>query len=212
MANLPMARRERLGAEIRVRLPRPVAVRPDSDGTCKRVLELADGQQVETVAIPDGDRVPQCVSSQEGCALDCRFCATAHQSFNRNLTVGKIVGQVWHATRTLGAAPRNLALMGMGEPLANFDAMVTAMDTMQYDLAYLLFKHRVTLSTVGIDPNIYRLREVSEVSLAVSLHAADNALRDRLVPINRKYLLEMLLPTEPSSRGISAAASPGNMS
>jgi len=194
MTDLPKALRERLYAATQVSLPRPVAVRPDADGTRKWVLELADGQRVETVAIPDGDRTTLCVSSQVGCALDCRFCATARQGFNRNLTAGEITGQVWHATRALGAVPRNVVLMGMGEPLANFDAVVTAMGIMQDDLAYMLSKHRVTLSTAGIVPNIYRLREVSEVSLAVSLHAADNALRDQLVPINRKYPLEMLLP------------------
>ncbi|MCB2262460.1 MAG: 23S rRNA (adenine(2503)-C(2))-methyltransferase RlmN [Candidatus Thiosymbion ectosymbiont of Robbea hypermnestra] len=194
MTDLPKALRDQLYAVARVCLPRPVATQPDADGTRKWVLELADGQRVETVAIPDGDRITLCVSSQVGCALDCPFCATARQGFNRNLTVGEIIGQVWHATRALGAVPRNVVLMGMGEPLANFDAVVTATGIMQDDLAYMLSRHRVTLSTSGIVPNIYRLREVSEVSLAVSLHAADNALRDRLVPINRKYPLEMLLP------------------
>jgi 23S rRNA (adenine2503-C2)-methyltransferase len=134
------------------------------------------------------------VSSQVGCALDCSFCATARQGFNRNLTAGEIIGQVWHATRQIGTPPTNVVMMGMGEPLANFDNVVAAMGIMQDDLAYMLSKYRVTLSTSGIVPNIYRLREVSDVSLAVSLHAPDNALRDELVPINRKYPLEELLP------------------
>jgi len=135
-----------------------------------------------------------CVSSQVGCSLDCRFCATARQGFNRNLSVGEIVGQLWHAARALDQPPSNLVMMGMGEPLANFDAVVTAMRVMRDDLAYMLSKYRVTLSTSGLVPNIYRLRKVSDVSLAVSLHAPDNALRDELMPINRKYPLEALLP------------------
>jgi 23S rRNA (adenine2503-C2)-methyltransferase len=157
-------------------------------------MELPDGQQVETVFIPEGRRTTICVSSQVGCSLNCSFCATAQQGFNRNLSAGEIVGQVWHAARTLGEPPSNVVMMGMGEPLANFDAVVTAMGIMQDDLAYMLSKYRVTLSTSGIVPNIYRLREVSNVSLAVSLHAPDNDLRDELVPINKKYPLEALLP------------------
>ncbi len=194
MTDLPKALRRRLLDETCVRLPRPIAVQPAADGTRKWVLELADGQRVETVSIPEGCRTTLCISSQVGCSLACSFCATARQGFNRNLAAGEIIGQVWHATRALGAAPTNIVLMGMGEPLANFDAVVTAMGIMQDDLAYMLSKHRITLSTSGLVPNIYRLRKVSEVALAVSLHAADNALRDRLVPINRKYPLEALLP------------------
>ena len=194
MTDLSQALRRRLRAETQVCLPRLVETRPAADGTRKWVLELADGQRVETVLIPEGRRTTVCVSSQVGCALDCSFCATARQGFNRNLTAGEIVGQVWHATRALGKAPTNVVLMGMGEPLANFDAVVTAVAILRNDLAYMLSKYRVTLSTAGVVPNIYRLREVSDVSLAVSLHGADNALRDQLVPINRKYPLEVLLP------------------
>jgi 23S rRNA (adenine2503-C2)-methyltransferase len=194
MTDLSKTLRERLAEETELRLPRLVHEQPSVDGTRKWVMELADGQRVETVLIPEEGRTTICVSSQVGCALDCAFCATARQGFNRNLSVGEIVGQVWHATRQLGTAPTNIVLMGMGEPLANFDAVVTAMDIMQDDLAYMLSKYRVTLSTSGIVPNIYRLREVSDVSLAVSLHAPDNALRDLLVPINRKYPLEELIP------------------
>lgn len=194
MTDLPRTLRNRLRDETCVRLPRPIDARPSADGTRKWVLELVDGQRVEAVLIPEGRRATLCVSSQVGCALDCSFCATARQGFNRNLTVGEIIGQVWHATRVLGEAPSNVVLMGMGEPLANFDAVVTAVGIMQDDLAYMLSKYRVTLSTSGVVPSIYRLREVSEVSLAVSLHAADNALRDQLVPINRRYPLEALLP------------------
>ncbi|MEA3275848.1 MAG: 23S rRNA (adenine(2503)-C(2))-methyltransferase RlmN [Pseudomonadota bacterium] len=194
MTDLSKVLRNRLQDTAEIRLPRMVHTQPSADGTRKWIMELADGQRVETVLIPDGRRSTICVSSQVGCALDCSFCATARQGFNRNLSVGEITGQVWHATRQLGTAPSNVVMMGMGEPLANFDAVVSAMHVMQDDLAYMLSKYRVTLSTSGIVPNIYRLREVSDVSLAVSLHAPDNALRDRLVPVNRKYPLEELLP------------------
>ena len=194
MTDLSKALREGLREETEIRLPRIVHEQPSADGTRKWVMELADGQRIEAVFIPEGQRSTVCVSSQVGCALDCSFCATARQGFNRNLSVGEIIGQVWHATRQLGAPPTNVVMMGMGEPLANFDAVVSAMSVMQDDLAYMLSKYRVTLSTSGIVPNIHRLREVSDVSLAVSLHAPDNALRDQLVPINRKYPLEELIP------------------
>jgi 23S rRNA (adenine2503-C2)-methyltransferase len=194
MTDLPKALRAQLQAQADLVLPELVFEQPSWDGTTKWILELADGQRVETVFIPDGRRSTICVSSQVGCALDCSFCSTAQQGFSRNLTVGEIIGQVWHATRELGHPPTNVVMMGMGEPLANFDAVVSAMDIMQDDLAYMISKTRVTLSTSGVVPNIYRLREVSDVSLAVSLHAPDNALRDELVPINRKYPLEQLIP------------------
>jgi 23S rRNA (adenine2503-C2)-methyltransferase len=194
MTDLSKALRTRLREETEIRLPRLVHELPSADGTRKWIMELCDGQRVETVFIPEGRRATVCVSSQVGCSLNCSFCATAQQGFNRNLSVGEIVGQVWHAARALGEAPSNVVMMGMGEPLANFGAVVTAMSIMQDDLAYMLSKYRVTLSTSGIVPKIYRLREVSDVSLAVSLHAPDNELRDRLVPINRKYPLQELLP------------------
>ncbi len=194
MTDLSKGLRTALRESAQIRIPRLIRDRPSPDGTTKWVMELDDGQRVETVFIPGDNRTTVCVSSQVGCALDCAFCATGKQGFNRNLTAGEIVAQVWHATRELGAAPSNVVMMGMGEPLANFEAVVRAMAIMQDDLAYMLSKFRVTLSTSGIVPNIYRLREVSDVSLAVSLHAPDNALRDELVPINRKYPLEELLP------------------
>ena len=194
MTDLPKTLRTRLQRQTEIRLPELVYEQPSWDGTTKWILELADGQRIETVHIPDGRRSTLCVSSQVGCALDCSFCSTARQGFNRNLSVGEIIGQVWHATRELGRAPSNVVLMGMGEPLANFDAVVAAMDLMQDDLTYMLSKSRVTLSTSGLVPNIYRLRGVSDVSLAVSLHAPNNELRDQLVPVNRKYPLEALLP------------------
>jgi 23S rRNA (adenine2503-C2)-methyltransferase len=194
MTDLPKSLRSALEDATAIRLPRIVQAQPSEDGTVKWVMELQDGQRVETVFIPEEGRSTLCVSSQVGCALNCAFCATARQGFNRNLSVSEIIGQVWHATRLLGAPPTNIVMMGMGEPLANFESVVKAMAVMQDDLAYMLSKFRVTLSTSGIVPNIYRLREVSDVSLAVSLHAPDNDLRDQLVPINRKYPLEALLP------------------
>jgi 23S rRNA (adenine2503-C2)-methyltransferase len=194
MTDVPKTLRTILAETVRLSLPRIVHTQPSADGTVKWVLELEDGQRVETVYIPEEGRSTVCVSSQVGCALDCAFCATARQGFNRNLRVGEIVGQIWHATRHLGAPPTNVVMMGMGEPLANFESVVAAMAVMQDDLAYMLSKYRVTLSTSGIVPGIYRLRKTSDVSLAVSLHAPSNALRDRLVPINRKYPLEELIP------------------
>ena len=194
MTDLSKKLREQLQQHTEIVIPDIVFEQPSLDGTTKWVLELHDGQRVETVAIPDGDRVTLCVSSQVGCALDCAFCSTAQQGFNRNLSTGEIIGQVWRATRELGRAPSNVVMMGMGEPLANFDAVVGAMDLMMEDLAYMISKTRVTLSTSGVVPALERLRERSDVSLAVSLHAPDDALRDRLVPINRKYPLAELIP------------------
>ncbi len=194
MTDLPKALRIQLADRARIGKLAVAAEHPSADGTIKWLLELADGQRVETVFIPEERRTTLCVSSQVGCALDCAFCATARQGFNRNLSTGEIVAQVRHAAQRLGKAPSNIVLMGMGEPLANFDAVVAATAVMRDDLAYMLSKYRVTLSTSGVVPNIYRLAEVSDISLAVSLHAPDNALRDELVPINRKYPLEELIP------------------
>lgn len=194
MTDISKALRTELADKTYLGLPRLALTEPSDDGTTKWVMELMDGQRIETVLIPETNRTTLCVSSQVGCALDCAFCATAQQGFSRNLTTGEIIAQVWHATRQLGTAPRNIVMMGMGEPLANFDAVVRAMGVMQDDLAYMVSKLRLTVSTSGVVPNIYRLREHSNVSLAVSLHAPDNALRDQLVPINLKYPLEQLLP------------------
>ena len=194
MSDVPKTLRQTLRETAEVTLPRISLTQPSADGTIKWVIELADGQHVETVYIPDDGRSTICVSSQVGCALDCSFCSTAQQGFNRNLDISEIIGQVWLATRELGHPPTNVVMMGMGEPLANFDNVVPAMELMQEDLAYMISKTRVTISTSGIVPALMRLREVSDVSLAVSLHAPDNALRDQLVPINRKYPLEQLIP------------------
>lgn len=194
MTDIPKSLRAGLEDVAEVTVPQLILDQPSWDGTSKWVMELADGQRVETVNIPEGKRSTICISSQVGCALDCSFCSTAQQGFNRNLTTGEIIGQVWHATRQLGASPTNVVLMGMGEPLANFDAVIKAIGLMQEDIAYMISRSRITLSTSGIVPNIYRLAELTDVSLAVSLHAPDNALRDNLVPINRKYPLEELIP------------------
>lgn len=198
MTDLSLQLRYQLQDHTEIRPPHLAEDWPSADGTRKWVLELSDGQRVESVhipvLIPQERRHTLCVSSQVGCALDCAFCATARQGFNRNLTTGEIIGQVWHASRWLGEAPSNIVMMGMGEPLANFENLVKALAIMQDDLAYMVAKQRLTVSTSGIVPNIYRLAEVSSVSLAVSLHAPNDELRDELVPINRKYPLEALIP------------------
>ena len=206
MTDLSKGTRAQLLEVAEVRVPEIIVEQPASDGTRKWVLELVCGNRVESVLIPDGERTTLCISSQVGCSLDCSFCSTAQQGFNRNLSVAEIIGQVWVAvhlgrlrTKNSGKSPydqalTNVVLMGMGEPLANFDAVVSAMDIMQDDLAYGLSKSRVTVSTSGIVPAIYDLKEVSDVSLAVSLHAPTDELRDQLVPVNKRYPLAELIP------------------
>ncbi|HXH02506.1 MAG TPA: 23S rRNA (adenine(2503)-C(2))-methyltransferase RlmN [Candidatus Competibacteraceae bacterium] len=199
MTDLSKKLREQLEAHAEVRAPELVLEQPSRDGTCKWLIRLDSGNCIETVFIPEPDRGTLCVSSQIGCALDCTFCATARQGFNRNLTVAEIIGQVWLAKQQLDKESNgrrtitNVVMMGMGEPLLNFNNVVKAMDLMQDDLAFGLSKRRVTLSTSGVVPALYRLREVSEVSLAVSLHAPNDELRNRLVPLNRKYPIAELL-------------------
>lgn len=199
MTNLSKALRERLLAQAEVRGPKVVLDQASADGTHKWLLRLDDGQCIETVFIPEKDRGTLCVSSQVGCALDCTFCATARQGFNRNLTTAEIIGQVWVAKRRLqpdagkSRVITNVVMMGMGEPLLNFDNVVRAMRIMLDDFGYGLSKRRVTLSTSGVVPAMDRLREVIDVALAVSLHAPNDALRDQLVPLNRKYPIAELL-------------------
>jgi 23S rRNA (adenine2503-C2)-methyltransferase len=194
MTDLSKALRARLSELCEFELPKIVATLQSRDGTIKWVMELADGNQIETVFIPEDRRGTLCVSSQVGCALRCAFCATAQQGFSRNLSSAEIVGQVFNARRYLGDGRiTNVVLMGMGEPLLNFDAVLMATELMMDDLAYGLAKRRVTISTAGIVPAIDRLASLSEASLAVSLHATTDELRDRLVPINRKYPLAELL-------------------
>jgi 23S rRNA (adenine2503-C2)-methyltransferase len=194
MTDLGKRLRGELHELAEVRPPKIVLEQPSSDGTRKWLLELGCGNRVESVFIPDGERTTLCVSSQVGCALNCGFCSTAQQGFNRNLSPGEIVGQVWLASRLLERPLTNVVLMGMGEPLANLEAVLKATDVFQDDLAYGLSKYRVTISTAGIVPALRQLREHSDISLAVSLHAPTNELRDLLVPINRKYPLEELIP------------------
>ncbi len=194
MTDLSKELRAQLKLVSEVRAPEVILEQPSRDGTRKWLLELDCNNRIETVMIPDDGRTTLCVSSQVGCALDCSFCSTAKQGFNRNLSAAEIIGQVWVATRMMEQSLTNVVLMGMGEPLANLDAVVDAMSIMQDDLAYGLSKYRVTISTAGIVPALRELRKLSDVSLAVSLHAPNNELRDKLVPLNKKYPLEELIP------------------
>lgn len=196
------ALRTKLQDHAEVRPPELAYESTALDGTHKWVIRLDDGNCIETVFIPEKTRGTLCISSQVGCALQCDFCSTGKQGFNRNLRTDEIIGQVWHAVRALSKKNRthdhaitNVVLMGMGEPLLNFDNVVPAMDILLDDLGYGLSKRRVTLSTAGIVPALNRLKEVSDVALAVSLHAPNDELRDILVPINKKYPLKVLMET-----------------
>lgn len=194
MTDLSKTLRAKLADLCTLRVPQAVRGQASRDGTCKWLLKLPDGNCIETVFIPEERRGTLCVSSQVGCALRCAFCATARQGFSRNLTAAEIVGQLWYACRQLGENQiTNVVLMGMGEPLLNFDAVVSACAIMMDDLAYGLAKRRVTISTAGLVPAIDRLSEASSASLAVSLHATTDELRNDLVPLNRKYPLASLL-------------------
>jgi len=169
------------------------------DGTRKWLLQLPDGNHIETVFIPEDDRGTLCVSSQVGCALDCSFCSTGRQGFNRNLGTAEIISQVWLAAHLLeeekkpGRKITNVVMMGMGEPLLNFDNVVTAVRIMMDDFAYGLSKRRVTVSTAGVVPAMDRLGDILDMRLAVSLHATNDELRNELVPVNKKYPLKELM-------------------
>jgi 23S rRNA (adenine2503-C2)-methyltransferase len=199
MTNLSKSLQNKISEIADITLPTVKVDKLASDGTRKWVLTLDQGNDIETVFIPGKGRGTLCVSSQVGCALECRFCSTAQQGFNRNLSVAEIIGQVLVANKLMGRDPKgdriitNVVFMGMGEPLLNFDNVVNAMDIMLDDFGYGLSKRRVTLSTSGVIPALYRLHEVSDVSLAVSLHAPTDALRDQLVPLNKKYPIAELL-------------------
>jgi 23S rRNA (adenine2503-C2)-methyltransferase len=204
MTDLAKSLRERLAQSAVIEVPGVLADSTAADGTRKWLLSVGGGNGIETVFIPEPSRGTLCVSSQVGCALECAFCSTGRQGFNRNLTVAEIIGQLWWANRALGRDARadkatgdrivsNVVMMGMGEPLTNFDNVVTALRIMLDDYGYGLSRRRVTVSTSGIVPNIDRLREECPVALAVSLHAPNDALRDQLVPINRKWPLKALL-------------------
>lgn len=199
MTDLGKALRAKLEADAFIGVPQIQFDKPSEDGTHKWLLGMDGKNAIETVFIPDKGRGTLCVSSQVGCALNCQFCSTATQGFNRNLSVADIIGQVWVAARHLGNVPHrqrkltNVVMMGMGEPMLNFDNVVRAMSVMRDDLGYGLANKRVTLSTAGVVPMIDRLALESDVSLAVSLHAPNDALRSELVPLNRKYPIEELM-------------------
>ena len=206
MTDLAKAFRAELEARACVTPPEVLTEQRSADGTRKWLLRADASQAFEMVFIPEPDRGTLCISSQVGCALDCSFCSTAQQGFNRNLTTAEIVGQVWLANRELAQDPQdeqeppararaitNVVLMGMGEPLANFRNVVPALDILLDDFGFDLSRRRVTLSTSGLVPQIYKLAEHSNVALAVSLHAPDDELRNELVPINRKHPIAELL-------------------
>ena len=200
MTNISKALREKLMRIAEVRPPEVVEQLDSADGTRKFLIKVTGGSAVETVLIPDGERGTLCVSSQVGCSLDCSFCSTGKQGFNRDLTAAEIIGQVWLAAKSYGQfgedRPRiitNVVMMGMGEPLLNFDNVVDSMNLMMHDNCYGLSKRRVTLSTSGVVPALDKLGEHTDACLAVSLHAPNDELRNELVPINKKYPIAMLL-------------------
>ena len=199
MSDLAKEFRAQLEAVARISVPEIVTQQVSDDGTRKWMLRMDEAQGIETVYIPEPSRGTLCISSQVGCAMDCSFCATAQQGFNRNLSVAEIVGQVWLANRELSATHpagrpiTNIVFMGMGEPLANYRNVVPAMNIFMDDLGYDLSRRRVTLSTSGLVPQIYKLAKECNVALAVSLHAANDALRNQLVPINRRHPIAELL-------------------
>lgn len=199
MTNLAKSLRQYLQDHAQVTAPKHELEQLSDDGTRKWLFRLDDGNCIETVFIPEKGRGTLCISSQAGCTLNCTFCSTGRQGFNRNLTVGEIISQVWVANNTLKSdlkADRvitNIVFMGMGEPLLNFDNVVKTINILLDDFAYGLSKRKVTVSTAGVVPAIDRLREVCDVSLAVSLHAPNDTLRDELVPLNKKYPIRELL-------------------
>lgn len=219
MSNVSQALRDRLSDIAEIRAPEIIAEQKASDGTIKWLMRLDGGNSIETVYIPEDNRGTLCVSSQVGCALDCGFCSTAKQGFNRNLTSAEIIAQLWVANRALNPLAHkqtsandaetvirhgkvqdsknrvitNVVLMGMGEPLLNFDNVVEAIHLMLEDHAYGLSKRRVTISTAGVVPALKRLREECDVSLAISLHAPNDQIRNKIVPLNKKYPIKELL-------------------
>jgi 23S rRNA (adenine2503-C2)-methyltransferase len=202
MSDLAKSLRDKLRSSAVIQAPALISQHISGDGTIKWLFDVGGGNAVETVFIPESDRGTLCISSQAGCAVGCRFCSTGHQGFSRNLSVGEIVGQLWFAEHFLrnhlGTPDRvisNVVMMGMGEPLQNYSALIPSLRVMLDDHAYGLSRRRVTVSTSGVVPMIERLGQDCPVALAVSLHAPDDVLRDNLVPLNRKYPLAELLST-----------------
>jgi len=200
MTDLAKSLRDKLSAVAQVSAQKVVSQHISGDGTIKWLFDVGSGNAIETVFIPEEDRGTLCVSSQAGCAMSCRFCSTGHQGFSRNLTTGEMVGQLWHAEhflrRHLQREERvvtNVVMMGMGEPLQNYAALIPALRTMLDDHGYGLSRRRVTVSTSGVVPKIYQLAQDCPVALAVSLHASNDLLRDKLVPLNTKHSLDELL-------------------
>jgi 23S rRNA (adenine2503-C2)-methyltransferase len=199
MTDLGKGLREKLKIAAEVRPPEVLTEQLSEDGTRKWLLRMDASNNIETVLIPDDERGTLCISSQVGCAMDCSFCATGKQGFNRNLSAAEIIGQVWMANHSLGAKPgtdraiTNIVFMGMGEPLANYKHVITAIKVLVDDFGYGLSKRRVTVSTSGLVPTMYKLAEDCDVALAVSLHAPTDELRNVLVPINKVHPIEELM-------------------
>ena len=200
MTNLGKALRDRLSQMAEITPPIIDSQQDSVDGTRKWAIKVEGGALVEAVLIPEGDRATLCVSSQVGCSLDCKFCSTGKQGFQRDLTSAEIIGQVWLAIDSYdgwqagkGRVVTNVVMMGMGEPLLNFDNVVSSMELMCDDLAYGLSKRKVTLSTSGVVPALDQLADLSDVSLAISLHAPNDTIRDQIVPINKRYPIAKLL-------------------
>jgi len=199
MTDLAKSLRYKLLNKAEIKVPDLLAEQKSADGTCKWLLDVGTGNGVETVFIPEDTRGTLCISSQIGCALECMFCSTGRQGFNRNLTTAEIIGQLWWANKALGVTPKdervisNVVMMGMGEPLANFDNVVTALSIMLDDHGYGLSRRRVTVSTSGMVPQMDRLKEIMPVALAISLHASNDQVRDKLIPLNKKYPLIQLM-------------------
>ena len=199
MSDLAKSLRAKLNEQACIGVPDLMVSQKSLDGTRKWLLDVGTGNGVETVFIPEAERGTLCISSQVGCALECTFCSTGRQGFNRNLSTSEIIGQLWWANKAMGVTPKNervisnVVMMGMGEPLANFDNVVAALSIMLDDHGYGLSRRRVTVSTSGMVPQMDRLKDVMPVALAVSLHASNDAVRDEIVPLNKKYPLKSLM-------------------
>ena len=199
MTDLAKSLRAKLDEQAQVGVPALITSQESKDGTRKWLLDVGTGNGVETVFIPEADRGTLCISSQVGCALECTFCSTGRQGFNRNLTTAEIIGQLWWANKAMGGTPKNervisnVVMMGMGEPLANYENVVRSLSIMLDDHGYGLSRRRVTVSTSGMVPQMDRLKEDMPVALAVSLHASNDRIRDEIVPLNKKYPLKELM-------------------